>query len=149
HVLEREEAAQRAAVRGLKGGFGPAITASGAYQQIGSSLDALGPAWNAGVTLGWPLFQGGLTVARVREGEANLDAVRAQLDAERLQVRVDVQEATLALRAAKATVTASEEVVTNASERLRLAEGRYTQGVGSIIELGDAQLAMTQASAQL
>jgi len=38
--------------------------------------------------------------------------------------------------------------VTNARERLRLAEGRYAAGVGSPIELGDAQLALTTAQAQ-
>ncbi|MGZ3425302.1 MAG: TolC family protein, partial [Polyangia bacterium] len=31
---------------------------------------------------------------------------------------------------------------------LRLAEGRYQAGVGSIIELGDAQVAATTAAAQ-
>jgi outer membrane protein len=37
----------------------------------------------------------------------------------------------------------------NAREQLRLAEGRYSSGVGSIIELGDAQIAATSAAAQV
>jgi len=37
----------------------------------------------------------------------------------------------------------------NAREQLRLAEGRYQSGVGSIIELGDAQIAATSAAAQV
>ena len=36
----------------------------------------------------------------------------------------------------------------NAKDRLRLAEGRYETGVGSIIELGDAQIALTAAGQQ-
>ena len=37
----------------------------------------------------------------------------------------------------------------NAKERLRLAERRYQTGVGSLIDLGDAQVAQTTAAAQL
>ena len=45
-------------------------------------------------------------------------------------------------------MTASQEALVNARERLRLAEERYQVGVGSAIELGDAQVALTQAAAQ-
>ena len=51
--------------------------------------------------------------------------------------------------AAKASRQVSDEVSFNASERLRLAEGRYAAGVGSVIELGDAQLALSNAAAQI
>ncbi|HET6438852.1 MAG TPA: TolC family protein, partial [Anaeromyxobacter sp.] len=40
------------------------------------------------------------------------------------------------------------EAETNAREQLRLAEGRYQAGAGSIIELGDAQIAASTAAAQ-
>ncbi len=40
------------------------------------------------------------------------------------------------------------DALANTRDRLRLAEGRYTTGVGSIIELGDAQVALTTAAAQ-
>jgi outer membrane protein len=148
-ALEQQRESQRLTVKALRGSYAPALSATGSYQEIGTALDSLGPSWSVGVGLAWPLFQGGLTVAQVREGEANLDATTAQLEVERLQVRLDVEQAKLSLIAAKATVLATVDVVTNAAERLRLAEGRYTQGVGSIIELGDAQVAMTQANAQL
>jgi len=52
------------------------------------------------------------------------------------------------VRAAKAALSASLEAEENARVRLRLAEGRYQAGVGSVIELGDAQVAVTNASAQ-
>lgn len=148
-ALERQREGQELTVKGLRGGYGPTLSATGGYQQVGTSPSDLNPAWNVGVSLVWPVFQGGLTHGQVREAEANLDVTRAQLDAQKLQIGIDVQQAALTLRAAKATETATRDVVTNAKERLRLAEGRYAQGVGSAIELGDAQVAMTQASAQL
>ena len=148
-ALTRQLEGQKLVVRGLEGGYGPSLSAHGSYQQIGTALDNLGPAWSVGVTLAWPIFQGGLTKGQVREAEANIDVTNAQLNAQKLQIAVDVQQSQLLLRAAKATEEATKEVVNNAKERLRLAEGRYAQGVGSIIELGDAQVAMTQANALL
>jgi outer membrane protein len=72
----------------------------------------------------------------------------AQLDQLRQQIRLEVDAARLAVRSAKTTVGAAQEALTNARERLRLAEGRYQHGVGSVIELGDAQVALTSAAAQ-
>ena len=68
---------------------------------------------------------------------------------EELTVRVQVEQALLDVQAAKVGIDAARDSVTNAHERLRLAEGRYEAGVGSIIELDDAQLAAANAGAQL
>ena len=54
------------------------------------------------------------------------------------------------MRAAKATIGAARRgASTSAREQLRLAEQRYATGVGSIIELDDAQVAYTTAAAQV
>jgi outer membrane protein len=104
--------------------------------------------WGAGLLLSVPVFQGGLTRAQVREAEFNLVSIQAQADAERQQVRLDVEQARLAVRADKEALTASVEALANAQVLLQLAEGRYETGVGSIIELGDAQVALTSAAQQ-
>ena len=80
--------------------------------------------------------------------EERIKNARAQLDSARLQIRLELDQARLALRAAKAALGAAGEALRNARERLKLAEGRYQQGIGSIIELGDAQVALTTAAAQ-
>jgi outer membrane protein len=107
-------------------------------------------AWNVwgGVQLNWPLFQGLLTRGQVREADAQLDATRAERDRLVQQVWVAVQQAAATVRAAQEAVTASEEALVAARERLRLADGRYAAGVGSIIELGDAELSAATAGAQ-
>jgi len=63
-------------------------------------------------------------------------------------VRLEVEQARLALRGAKAALVAAGEALENARLRLRLAERRYQTGVGDVIELGDAQVALTNAAAQ-
>lgn len=123
-----------------------ATTAAGV--PTGSYNTSVYGGWQIGLTLVWPLFQGGLTRGQVREAEGNLGAVDAQLEAERLQVRLDVEQARLSVRSAKVSIGATEEALINAREQLRLAEASYSQGVGNIIQLGDAQVAVTSAGAQ-
>jgi outer membrane protein len=146
--LEEQIRAEQLTVRSIQGQYGPAISATAGFQQGGTSLDNLG--WNAavGLSLTWNIFQGGLTKAQVSEAEANVMAAVAQLDVQRLQIRSDVDGARLAVRAAKESLSATRDALANARERLRLAEERYEVGVGSAIELGDAQLALTQAAGQ-
>ena len=63
-------------------------------------------------------------------------------------MRLEVEQARLAVRDAASAIDAAVEVVVNAREQLRLAEGRYETGVGNVIELGDAQIALTSARSQ-
>ncbi|MGB8931416.1 MAG: TolC family protein, partial [Anaeromyxobacteraceae bacterium] len=49
----------------------------------------------------------------------------------------------------QALLDADREAVEAARDRLRLAEARYANGAGSALELSDAQLAQTNAEAQL
>ena len=146
--LARARQAQEASITGLKGGYAPSLGATAAATEAGTSLDRLVPNWMVGATLTWPILQGGLTNGQLREARAVLSSLDAQDQALRLQVRVDVEQAQLAVRAAQAAGVAAAEALTNAREQLRLAEGRYTGGLGNVIELGDAQLASTNAAAQ-
>jgi outer membrane protein len=146
--LVKQIESQEQLVRSARGNYAPSLGASTALTDAGRSLDQLKWNWNAQVTLTWPLFSGLQTVAQVREAESNLVAARAQRDATLQQIRLDVEQARLNVRAAKASLDAVQEAFTNARERLRLAEGRYETGAGSVIELGDAQIAAASAAAQ-
>lgn len=135
-------------ISSVRGNYLPSIAGQANFTQGGPSLDNLGYNFNFGVGLTWNLFGGGLTVAQVHEAQANLGNVLAQLDLEKLQIRVDVNAAMLAVRAAKSSLSATAEALENAKLQLKLAEQRYQVGVGSSIELTDAQVALTAASGQ-
>lgn len=146
--FQRQRQAQEALIRAARGGYGPTLAAQAGASAAGIELNNLVPNWYVEGLLTWPLFQGGLTHGQVREAEATLGVLVAQEDSFRLGVRVNVEQAALAVQGAKANLSASHEALTNAREQLRLAEGRYAAGLGSAIELGDAQVAATQAAAQ-
>jgi outer membrane protein len=141
----RSQALTRASARA---GWLPSVGAQTGITDAGPALDSTVWNWSATVTLGWNLFEGGLTRARVREADANLESLAAQEDALRIQLRVEVDSARQGVQTALAVRSAAEEALLNARERLRLAEGRYQAGAGSILELGDAQVAATSAGAQ-
>jgi outer membrane protein len=162
-ALDRQVRAEELAARSARGGYWPTLNLIGGARDEGQSwkqtaeLDNLGNvvfrggmAWNVwgGLQLSWPVFQGLLTRGRVREADAALQAARAERDGLVNQVWVAVQQAATGVRSAQEALVASEQALTAARERLRLADGRYTAGVGSIIELSDAELGATTAGAQ-
>ncbi|RJS20037.1 TolC family protein [Corallococcus sp. H22C18031201] len=146
---DRQIQAQELTVRATGGGYWPSLNATANVADTGEDpvvdnrLNATG-----GLSLSWPLFQGGLTRAQVSEQRATLRDLQAQRDLLRQQVRLQVEQARLAVVASREALSAAEEAQVNARERLRLAEGRYQAGVGNIIELSDAQVAYTNAAAQ-
>jgi outer membrane protein len=146
--VARARQAQQATVAALRGGYFPAVGAAAGATEAGTGLDRLVPNWVVGVTLTWPLLQGGLTTGQIHEARAVLAGLDAQEQALRLEVRVEVEQAQLSVRAADAAGAAADEAVASAREQLRLAEGRYSAGLGNVIELGDAQIAFTNTEAQ-
>jgi outer membrane protein len=148
-TLSKQREADEATLSSARGTYGPSIGASASVTDYGTNLGQLVPNWTLGAAATWPIFQGGLTKALVHQAEAGIESVDAQRSVEELQVRLDVDSARLAVRAAKATIGAVAEALTSSREQLRLAEQRYATGVGSIIELNDAQVAYTTAAAQV
>jgi outer membrane protein len=147
-ALAEQVAAQKLALRGAKGAYGPSFFVGTGGTAAGTEITDMAYNWNFTASMSWTIFNGLANWGVVKEAAASLVALEAQLNAQRQQVRLDLEQARLAVRAAKAALMAAEEAATNARERLRLAEGRYQAGVGNIIELGDAQVAMTNAAAQ-
>jgi len=148
-ALQQQVRVQQLTLASIRGAYWPSLGASAGFTQGGTRLDDLGWNLSAGVTLTWQIFQGGLTNAQVRESEANIAAAVAQLDAIRQQVHVDVEQARLAIRAGKATLVSAQQALASARDVLAQAEARYQNGAGSIIELGDAQVAAASAGAQV
>jgi outer membrane protein len=147
-ALVEQVRAQDLAVTATRGAFGPALSATAGATESGTHIDALVPNWFVGLSLAWPILQGGLTRGTLREERGTLMSLAAQVEVLRLQIRVEAEQAALAVTAAKANIVAARDALTNARELLRLAERRYETGLGSAIELGDAQLASNTTAAQ-
>ncbi|HWV39309.1 MAG TPA: TolC family protein [Vulgatibacter sp.] len=145
-ALEQRIRSSEYFVRSNRAGWFPTLGITGGIDALGPAFDDLdGPAWKAGVTLTWQLFQGGATLAAVRQAEASVDGLRAERDALAQQVRFELEQSLAAIQSALAAREAADETLASAREQLRLAEGRYETGLGSLLELADAELALQQA----
>jgi outer membrane protein TolC len=136
--VEVAEAQERLAYRN----FFPNISASTAY---GGTRTELNPSWSVGLSLSWTIFDGGGLVGRYQESKANLDAARARLRASELDIIQNVEQAEISAEEANERIQAAQASVASAEENFRLAQGRFDAGVGTILELTDAQLALTQS----
>ena len=122
--------------------FFPDITANGVYGGVRSDLNEI---WEVGVALSWTLFDGGNRIARLRETKASVEAEKARVRATELDIAREVEQAQLNVTEAQERIGAAQTAVASAQENFRLAQGRFDAGVGTILELTDAQLFLTQA----
>jgi outer membrane protein len=135
-------------VAAARGGYGPSLGANAGVTESGGALDALVFNWSAAATLTVPFFEGGATRASVDQAQAGLQGSQAQLELLRQQILLAIERARLGVAGAKQALATSAEVVSLNRERLVLAEGRYQTGIGTLLELSDAQVALTTALAQ-
>lgn len=149
--LDLQVAAAEASIEAARAQRRPTLSATaqtGWNPQTG--LDALpAPSWSVGVSLSWQAFDGGRTAADVRVARANREAALAQRDALLLSLISQLDATRAQIEANRAAVGASREAVTSARAQLQLAEARYGEGLGSQIELADAQTAVTTAEGNL
>ncbi|HEY3100904.1 MAG TPA: TolC family protein [Methylomirabilota bacterium] len=122
--------------------FFPDITAGGFY---GATRGDLNEAWEINLNLNWTIFDGGNRIARYREARANLEAAQARVKASELDISREVEQSVNNVIEADERIQAAQVAVASAQENFRLAQGRFDAGVGTILELTDAQLALTQA----
>jgi len=145
--LAREKAA-KSSVNLAWTGYAPYLTGNASYQWGGQTLEVpLEDGWNVGVNLNIPLFNGFLTKYQVDESKANFKIAVANEELLRQGIMLEMQQAYLSLIAAEDSVPAAELAQKSAQENLDLANGRYAAGVGSPIEVTDAEVAFVNAQA--
>jgi len=103
------------------------------------------PSWQAQVSLVIPIFDGFRTTNRVEETLRNYYVIKEQEEQQRQQVALDVEQSYLRLVELQERIKANDLAAKAAKENLDLATGRYQVGVGSIIEVTDAQTLYTDA----
>lgn len=98
-----------------------------------------------GVNINVPIFNGGLYAART--AEARLEAKAANQDASRREVDIvrDVRMAWADARDAYLQIGVTQRLVDETNVAMRLAQARYDAGLGSIVELNQAELNQTSA----
>jgi len=98
-----------------------------------------------GVNVDIPVFNGFLFTARAREAALKAQATQERLRDIRARIARDVRTSWLNAKTAYDRLAVSQQLVDQANLALNLSQARYKLGLGSIVELSQAQLQQTQA----
>jgi outer membrane protein len=97
------------------------------------------------VNVSIPVLNGGLFRARREEAESRAAAAGKDIQVLSIQIARDVRVAWLEASDAFRRLDVTARLVAQANESLRLAQARYDNALGSIVELNQAQLNRTSA----
>lgn len=98
-----------------------------------------------GVNVNIPAFNGFLFTARSREAQIRAQAAQERLRDLRNRIARDVRTSWLNAKAAHERLDVTQQLLEQANLALKFAQSRYKLGLGSIVELSQAQLQQTQA----
>jgi outer membrane protein len=99
----------------------------------------------AGVNINLPIFNGGLYSGRAAEAKLRASAATRDVTDRSLLIARDVRTNWARARSAYLQIQVSHDLVDQTAVALRLAQARYDAGLGSIVELNQAELSQTSA----
>jgi outer membrane protein len=126
--------------------FFPNVVAQGTYGSAGTDMNET---YSYGLQLNWSIFDGGNKIALYKQAIAQRDAALARVRDTELTIWQQVERAFVTVQQAEEAIGAAQKGVESADENFRLSQGRFDAGVANIIELTDAQLALTTAQSQV
>lgn len=101
--------------------------------------------WSAGISFSWEIFSGGQTTFSTLSDKRRADALRKDYEEAVNGARTDIIRAMLDIDAARELIAASQNGLKAAREAYDMAVTRYETDTGTITELLDGQLRLTQA----
>jgi len=152
---------QQAATRAIATETRPDFSLSGTFsERAGGGAPSAGPLasyggwapdvpnWDIGLVLRWPLYDG-VIAARRRASAAQEAALSSDLEAISQQEAAAIQLAYVTTAVARASLTSLQRAVEAAQANYAQAEARFKSGLGTALELADAEYLRTDAEIQL
>jgi len=136
-------------VRAAKGRYLPQAAATAEYLNVDKGGMTQPDGWTLGLGAQWEVFTGGRRKHQVAEARARESSLVNQRDDLTRLIELDVRQAYIQMQDALAKVMEERATVVFAREGLRLAQLRFQEGVGTQVEILDAELALTGAESSL
>lgn len=131
-----------------RSGHMPKVYANASNNWGGNSSDWPGDDdenWSVGVTASMNVFDSGVTWSKIHAAQENLAKAKESQRQIKDNVELEVRTDYLNLREAEKRITTTQVAVASAEEDYHIAVVRYQAGVGTNIDVMDAQEALTQA----
>ena len=101
--------------------------------------------WSVYLLTNWTLFDSGYTAGKVKQAVEGYKKAQEQLKQTVDSVQLDVRQTYLSLKAAEQSIATSSSAVGLAEEDYKIKVIRYQAGVGTNLDVLDAQVALTTA----
>jgi outer membrane protein TolC len=101
--------------------------------------------WGAGVSASWNLFDSNVTNSQIKTAEAAKTKAEIVANQQLDTIQLEVRSAYLSMNAAEKNIQTTKVAVEQAQEDYKIAQVRYSAGVGTNIDVIDAQVALTTA----
>jgi TolC family type I secretion outer membrane protein len=135
----------KASIDQAKSGLYPNLSLDASYGWQESSFMPDDKKWGIGLTVSIPIFEQLTVKSKINQTVANLNGLKATETQTTRNIELDVQQAWLALKESMERLDLTRKTLEQAEEDMRVSEGRYKEGMGNILEVIDAQTALTQA----
>ena len=134
-------------VKQAKAGYLPTVslTADKNYESYDNYRGTSNNGWSVGAKASLDIWDGGSTRNTIKVREAQLESAKEANLAAVDGVLHEVQSAYLNLRAAEQTISSTKVAVEEGQESFRIASLRYRAGVGSNLDVLDAETSLTTA----
>jgi outer membrane protein len=134
-------------VKATKGAFLPSVLVHGQLQWDSEDLRNGEDSWLAGVSVPWPLFEGGANHARLRQARANLREMQARGKQAALDVALDVYQAALSTREAQQRVQIARQQLEFATQSHQDVQTQFQNQTAAVDALLQSEVAWQRAEA--
>jgi outer membrane protein TolC len=115
-------------IKAAKANFFPGLSASAGADKSSSHWPPENKQWNAGLTLSFPIFEGGLRLAELALGRALFNQAKENERSSKDSITVALEQTWAALQDAVETVGVQNKFLEASEERAKIAEAQYSVG---------------------
>ncbi len=127
----------------------PTLSLSAMYNWMAMGNDFTGNDWNpystVGLSLNFPLFQGGSRYYKQKEAEVQVNEMKYTKEDTKRKLKLGLQSSLNNLRVALETINSTKANVASAQKGLSIAQKRFEVGSGTTLELTSSETALTNA----
>ena len=116
-------------IQAAKANFLPELSAQSGVSRKSDHWPPRDNQWDAGLTLSFPIFEGGLRLAEVAQAKSLFFQVEANERSTKDSITVTLEQAWAALQDAVETVEVQKKFLDAAQERSKIAEAQYSLGL--------------------
>ena len=152
-VVRRQIDLDRVNIVNAKAGYKPTVQAFAGYGWLNDSFssdlsDNLN-GWSVGGQMTWNIFDGALTIGKVKQTKALYQKSKTELEDRSRQIELTVRTSYSDFIEAKEVLDSQNKVQEQADEALRESNARFDAGTGTQLDVLAAENALTQARTTL